>query len=376
MLLGIAGISQDEVPQLTRSMLRKVVPRMKSTLHNQKNELALVSDFIKYSGVENLIDDETADRYRDVMKTIYRWIGEKYGSKSDEGRSEPFPHLCQLSNTGIIASNLGIKYDVDPLISDVMDFELHHTDYEGDLKCGHLPVLDMLYFAKLNGMDKKLMQKKAGNKLDERCAERENVLMTKETFKLHLGEMLGEDCDKVYKAMCEGTTGVSGVSSKGDDGKEYYLGTKPVPPRKLLTPEKIRKIMTLKLGNSLPRYCSEKDFMKAVDIIYRHNRVKDFFGAELPIPEKLTGLENDFFADQTPGTIKRWLNGLVASYRPDSLSYSIDLPENMTKNEYALMRIMELSGQYLRMTNLVYDTPEKRKMMQGFSVPAFGINGV
>lgn len=375
MLLDIADISRDEVNDITRGMLRKVVPRMLSSLHNQQNELALVSDFIKHSGVENPIDDETADRYRGTMRSINRWIGENYNSKSDEGRHESFPRLCQMSNTGIIASNLGIKYDVDPLISDVMDFELHHTDYEGDLKRGHLPVLDMLYFAKLNGLDKGLNQKKAANKLDERCAERESALMTKETFRLHFSEMLGEDCDKAYKALCEGTSGVSGVSSKGDDGKEYYLGIKPAPPRKLRTPEKIRKIMTLNLGNYLPRYCSEKDFMKAVDIIYRHNRVKDFFGAELPIPEKLTCLEMGFFTGQTPKAIERWLNGLVANYRPGSLSYSLDLPENMTKKEYALMRIMQLSGQYLRMTDFTYDTPEKRKMMEGFSVPRFGLGG-
>jgi len=258
-LLGNDGLAKEKMPAGSAGTLSK-----KSTYEIAANEefmttfdnlfrklpLCLIEplvDFIVFAGIEYTPCDADKKRIRSaVEESITHAIIRQLDPEA--GRDEPIETIEGMCQMGIIASHLGIHYDLEPqdlgmyydLIMEhpslnrdiryILNFELHHFNYKdglgGDLDFleTFLP-LDIIYFAQLNGFAGYLESHIIGE-LDEHVKAREFRYASEDEARAHLAKMKKE---AGYPGDCN-LTPIYGALEADDPRLEYWgeLGEKKI----------------------------------------------------------------------------------------------------------------------------------------------------
>lgn len=356
-----------------------------------------IADFINLTRVPYVPKREISDRIKQrVEETIQRVI---YVQENHEcGRCEPWGYLQRLCTWGIIAKHLGVQYEFDPALLPIIDFELHHFDYEGEFnRFGTFLPLDIIYFAKINGQAE-FLEGRQVNPLDERCKVRQVRKATKEEIEKELSkrqeklsEYSGEEGDEIpdqerlviellqkylnnktpdekelnllefYGPICWNT----------DDHDVLYLDNPNVKlPRRAQTPAQVKEFLGKRLEEALLQYHQQGKQEKATEILYRRNRVKDFLGGDIKIPHELAGHDDDYFVGLDPREVSMWIDNMVTVWGPQDMHSELALPNNLTPKEYRLYRNIVKAIEILRRGMLTYDTPEKRALLINTDLPA------
>src|SRR3989338_6184824 len=160
---------------------------------------------------------------KDFLKNIADFVNltrVTYNAESPEsGRCEPWGSLQGLCTWGIIAKHLGIQYDFDPALLPIIDFELHHFDYEREFRnFGNFSPLDLIYFAKINDQAE-FLEGRQINPLDERCRNVEIRKATPDEIRkkisdttIEMNQMLDEEMPAYQREI----NFLNGVLSEGD----------------------------------------------------------------------------------------------------------------------------------------------------------------
>ena len=149
-----------------------------------KDFLKNIADFVNLTRVPYVPGREVSDRIRQRLEETTQRV--TYNAESPEsGRCEPWGSLQGLCTWGIIAKHLGIQYDFDPALLPIIDFELHHFDYEREFRnFGNFSPLDLIYFAKINDQAE-FLEGRQINPLDERCRNVEIRKATPDEMVIH-----------------------------------------------------------------------------------------------------------------------------------------------------------------------------------------------
>jgi hypothetical protein len=396
---GLAGY--DDFMQTFDSLMRKLVDSMSAS--HPGPMISPLSDFVQVTGLDYTPSDRVRDKIREqVEKRIVRTLMQQ--KCEDIGRHEPFELVGELCQWGIIANQLGISYDLEPRkldgyfedplmdmdglstnIADVLNFELHHFDYKGELKyLGPFLPLDIIYFAELNGITGSLEGRLISD-LDDRCRIPEIRQATPDEARQRLEyfrerkkdghEDVDFDIEKLEHLLDGDPDKAKGWTFywNDSDGVELVFPrltperAESLIPRQPHTTETVRRYLGPELEAALAKHCEKGRYKhgrhdEVTEVLYRRNRVKDFLGGDIKVPKELAEHDDAEFSTTDPKAIKMWVENMVAVFGPKDIGCELVLP-NLSKEEYRVYRTIKKAMQYVRQGHLTYDTEEKRQML-------------
>ena len=356
-----------------------------------KDFLKNIADFVNLTRVPYVPGREFSNRIKQRLEETTQRV--TYNAESPEsGRCEPWGSLQGLCTWGIIAKHLGIQYDFDPALLPIIDFELHHFDYEREFRnFGNFSPLDLIYFAKINDQAE-FLEGRQINPLDERCRNVEIRKATPDEIRkkisdttIEMNQMLDEEMPAYQREI----NFLNGVLSEGDkyvDSKDImdsiswevnpklvvytHVFPKEKVPRKPHTPAQVKEFLGKRLEDALLQYHQQGEQEKATEILHRRNRVKDFLGGDIKIPPELAGHDDAYFVGLDPREISMWIDNMVTVWGPQDMRSELALPSSLTAKEYRLYRNIVKAIEILRRGTLSYDTPEKRLLLINTDLPA------
>lgn len=365
--------------------------------------VAPISEYIQVSGIRYKPSSATVKELRKEIEQDSQRIVNG-AAHAGNGRIEPWWGLEKLIGKVLIAHQLGVEYEIDHGLMDVVDFELHHFDYEGAFeKCDTLLPLDLLYFAKLQGHND-LLESRLINPLDARCNSPLIREATRDEVQQRLQEISEEYCEEfsspeegyaieALEAHLRGKRPkfmrdlmnakpaegnellqifVVGLMNshtnqhwENENGEVLYIG-KAASIAQRRTPKsnkEIKQYLGSDLESQLKRYCEKGEQETATLILYRRNRVKDILGGDIKIPSDLAVHDGNGFSSMKPEEILMWVDNMVTVWGTSDIYSELALPTSISKKEYRVYRVVKKAMEYIRQGVLTYDTPEKRAML-------------
>jgi hypothetical protein len=394
--LANGHIKPEEFNAVLDSLLYKLV---NSRAISYPSLFSPLTDFIKITGSDYVPSVGVQTKIREQVEERIERIT-RLQSYEMAGKFEPFEDIGELCEWGIVASHLEISYDIDKVnddpelaamsgkLSDILNFELHHFNYDSEFdEFGTFLPLDIVYFAKLNGIID-CLEGRTLSEIDERCAIPDFREATSDESRQHLDDLKEELTERVsqgYENLSENEIGIEILEKllDGPDGKKgndrfnwkdsdgtmlcYPDVTQntidSLTPRQPQSTSEVKEYLSQRLETALVEYCAKGYHDDATEIAYRRNRVKDFLGSDINVPQKLAEHDDDVFSSVDPKEVRMWINNMVTVFGPHDMGSELALPTNLNKKEYRLFRSLTKAMEYIKKGDLTYDTQDKRQLL-------------